>query len=273
MIKIDVEDQIGAAEIGSIQQSYYSSGLFNEDEIYYSPDMSKCLYLVWDNEIPFGPSIYKAKICELKKDGKIDGTLKTFKRFIFFSRKFLSAGRYGNSFDHWSANPWSKDSKYVSLAEVETETKKYRMSILDIDSMRLKEVKSDEKYLGHHMWAPNSNSYLFRSYRAWHLFSFDTNLTRTVCETKSFPKHCFFDETGDFLIELNDAMTVKVINAKSLEIESEKTIKNSLSNDERVDFSIWDPFKKRVVLGVNFESLDKQFVKCKRWLAINLTRI
>lgn len=153
--------------------------------------------------------------------------------------------------------------------------------ILDIERKKLLNINVGEKNLLPHMWSSDNKHYLFGSISrdiatsgdisigcTWYIYSLDSNKTDVVYKGGS--KHCYFDETGRFLILLDDDLVIKVLFSDSLETVTERSIKEFLNENEKIDFSIYDPFENQVIFEIN-PSLEN-IVGNKKWVAIKYER-
>ena len=232
-------------------------------EVYGSPDKAKCLFLKQRGEKPFGFAYFSGRVCRLH-GGSVPG--KTLRRF--WLRRLLSPGTFGRHYDHWSGSPWSPDADYLALAETAgAKFEAFKIRLVQCASGRIVTIAKSGDLLTHHMWS-SAGDYLFRSMTSWHLYSRKSKEVRIVYKGSSYPKHCYFEHSGDGLILLDDEWMTRLLACDSLKPIASVSVREYLHGDEQINYSLLDPFENQVLLAV-----DAQFgmlARSDRWLAVKV---
>lgn len=264
MGEIEITENVTSEYATRVLQHYllhYSVDEARAGELYRSPDMTKVLLLKQIDEIPWGPSIYSGEVRTLTNERAFGTT-----GLRFGSRRFLSPGAFGLGYDHWSGSPWSADSRHLAL--VETMGPKYETSRLiriDCEGYRRITVMEITGVLGHHMWS-SSRDYLFRDMTRWYLHSHNSKKVDIVYTGRAFPKHCYFDHSGERVILLDDDLRIRILAIDSLKQIATASMKRYLRKDEAISFSVPDPFEDRVLLGTNARFGEQ--TTSDKWLAV-----
>lgn len=248
-----------ASEVATIQERFLATGTFDAGrETYRSPDGRSVLVLAAHSEQPFGAVLFKATV---------RGTGGSSKRAVRLKgRLFVSPGRFGAEYDHWSGSPWSEDSNRVALVEVR-KPKSYEVHVFDREGGGDQTLARDGEIFAHHMWSPDGAHYLYRDRSSWHLHSFADGRAAVVSTGHRFPKHCYFVRGGAGLLLVEDEdLVARLMTCEPLKQVAERPVAPLLKPGEKVTFSLPHPETDRVFLGVNprFERVPT----CERWLAI-----
>ena len=153
---------------------------------------------------------------------------------------------------------------------VETLGKKYdsfRLRIVDCEHRRHLAPMQVAGVLTHHMWS-SSHDYLFRDMTRWYLHSHSSKKVDTVYTGEAFPKHCYFDHSGERVILLDEDLMITVLACDSLKPIATASVKAYLRKDEALTFSVPDPFENRVLLGANVRFGER--ATSGKWLAVKV---
>jgi len=270
---IEIIKDIDQKHIDNIQ-THYSSFYRREGqgEEYYSSDKTKSLKMKYKGEFPFGPKYFSAKLYDLTSNKQTGKTIYNFNGLLTLNRRFKSLGSYGNNYDHWAGNPWSNDSKYISLVEIDTQGDMSTLFIFDVEKRNMIKVNDQfDDLVGHHMWAPNDKYYLFRGSNCIYLYSFENNNVFLVFESTSYQKHFYFDSSSEFVITLVDNQILKIFSIALLKIVDEISLSPYLNDKDKACCSMWDPFKHRMIIGsTTHKNVGNIYAKREKWLAVDI---
>jgi hypothetical protein len=102
----------------------------------------------------------------------------------------------------------------------------------------------------------------------WYLHSHNSKKVDIVYTGRAFPKHCYFDHSGERVILLDDDLRIRLLASDSLKQIATASMKRYLRRDEAITFSVPDPFEDRVLLGANARFGEQ--ATSDKWLGVKV---